>query len=422
MSITKQPGCNDSFEQGAVTVDQALEKILHNTKQVSDFDKLLIRDCLNRTLFEDIESPLNVPAYDNSAMDGYAVDSSDLPEQGVKIFKIIGTAFAGRPFAAEIGKNECVRIMTGAIMPESTDCIVIQEHVQAIAAEEIEIGTGNRQNQNVRFAGEDIKQGSLTLTKGHVIKSADVGVLASLGIGECKVYRKPRVSFFSTGDELKSIGDELAKGEIYDSNRYSLHGLLTEAHVDLIDMGVVKDDPGLIRKTLLLAASCSDVIITSGGVSVGDADYIKGILNEIGDMDFWKILMKPGRPLTFGKINETLFFGLPGNPVAVMVTFYQFVLPCLKKLSGKMTNPMLSFRATSRSAIRKNPGRREYQRAIVSTDDNGDLQVILTGKQGSGILTSMTRANCFIVLPEQCGNVSEGDTVNVEFFENYFQH
>lgn len=420
MSICKEPSCNDSFEQGAFTVDQALKKILLNTEQISDYNKLPLRDCLNRTLFEDIESPQNVPAHDNSAMDGYAVASADLPHERSKKFKLIGTAFAGRPFTDAIGQNECIRIMTGAIMPDSTDCVVIQEHVQSVESDVIEIGNENQKNQNVRFAGEDIKKGSVAAYKGHVIKSADMGILASMGIGECKVYRKPRVSFFSTGDELKSIGEALVKGDIYDSNRYCLHGLLTESHVELIDMGVVKDDPKLIKQTLLSAAACSDVILTSGGVSVGDADYIKGILSEIGDMDFWKILMKPGRPLTFGKINDSLFFGLPGNPVAVMVTFYQFVLPCLKKLSGKNINPMLSFKAKCLSAIRKNKGRREFQRAIAFTDENGNLQVSLTGKQGSGILTSMTRANCFIVLPEQSGNVDEGDLVNVELFGNYF--
>ena len=275
--------------------------------------------------------------------------------------------------------------------------------------------------QNVRFIGEDIRKGLDVLLKGHRIKAADLGVLASLGINECEVVRKPRVSFLSTGDELRSIGEILNEGEIYDSNRYSLHGLLSDCHVDIIDMGVVRDEPQAIREALLSAAACSDVILTSGGVSVGEADYIKDILQEIGSMDFWKILMKPGRPITSGQIGDSLFFGLPGNPVAVMVTFYQFVLPCLIKLSGQAYHKPMRFRAQCRSAIRKNPGRREFQRALASNNELGELEVELTGKQGSGILTSMSRANCFVVLPEERGGVEPGDEVDVQFFRHYLQ-
>ncbi|MBT4076537.1 MAG: molybdopterin molybdotransferase MoeA, partial [Gammaproteobacteria bacterium] len=291
--------------------------------------------------------------------------------------------------------------------------------IQLLDSSSIEIGSGHKKNQNFRYAGEDIKSGSTVFAKGHAIKAADLGVLASLGINEIKVVRKPRVSFFSTGDELKSIGDTLVKGEIYDSNRYSLYGLLSDCDVDIIDMGAVIDDPDTIRQTLLSAAACSDVILTSGGVSVGEADYIKGVLQEIGNMDIWKIAMKPGRPLTFGQIDNSMFFGLPGNPVAVMVTFYQFVKPALNKIKGMPLKAPLSLKATSLSSIRKNPGRREFQRAIASTDENGNLQVALTGKQGSGILTSMSQANCFIVLTEKRGSVEQGDQVDIQFFELY---
>lgn len=420
MSINKQPSCNNPFEEGAISVDEAVQKILHESNPVADFVKLPIRDCLHRTLFEDIESPLDVPAHDNSAMDGYALTIEDLPTKATKTFKVIGTAYAGRPFDEIIGKDECVRIMTGAIMPPATDAIVIQEEVNILDSDQVEIGHDHRKHQNVRFAGEDIKRGRAVLSRGHVVKAADLGVLASLGIGECKVYRKPRVCFFSTGDELKSIGETLDKGDIYDSNRYSLYGLLSDCQVDIIDMGVVRDNPLEIRQVLLSAAACADVILTSGGVSVGEADYIKGILQDIGSMDFWKILMKPGRPLTFGKIRDTLFIGLPGNPVAVMVTFYQFVLPALKKLSGKQVQPVMSFDAISASKIRKNPGRREFQRAIANIAENGRLEVALTGKQGSGILTSMKMANCFIDLSEQSSNIAVGDSVKITFFDNFF--
>jgi molybdopterin molybdotransferase len=420
MTTEKQTSCMDPFEKDSIKVALAVEKILQNTATITDFNQLNLRDCLGRVIYQDIKSPIEVPSHDNSAMDGYAVRSVDLPQEGKKSFRMIGTAFAGRPFTSSCGENECVRIMTGAVIPEYTDTIVIQEQVTTLNEDQVEIGTGHRQAQNVRYAGEDIKQGSIVLSAGHVVGSAELGVLASLGIGECKVFRKPRVSFFSTGDELKSIGETLQKGEIYDSNRYSLYGLLSQCNVDIIDMGVIRDDPFSIRQALLSAANSSDVIITSGGVSVGEADYIKGILKEIGDINFWKIAMKPGRPLTFGNINNALFFGLPGNPVAVMVTFYQFVLPCLLKLSGKTYRPPIRFSAISRSYIRKSAGRREFQRAIASSDEQGNLNVVLTGKQGSGILSSMKMANCFIVLPEDSGSVEAGEQVPVEFFKDYF--
>lgn len=420
MTINNQSSCMDPFEKDSIKVAEAVNKIIDNTSAITDFHLLNLRECLNRVVYEDIKSPLEVPAHDNSAMDGYALRSIDLPQTTAKTFKVIGTAFAGRPFAGSCAENQCVRIMTGAVMPENCDSIVIQEKVTLLDEDQIEISPGHRQHQNVRFAGEDIKKGSTVLSAGHVIGAAELGVLASLGLGECKVYRKPRVSFFSTGDELKSIGQILQKGEIYDSNRYTLYGLLAQCHVDIIDMGVIRDDPQSIRQALLSAASSSDVIITSGGVSVGEADYIKGILQEIGKIDFWKIAMKPGRPLTFGNINKALFFGLPGNPVAVMVTFYQFVLPCLVKLSGKHWKPPLRLQAVSESHIRKTAGRREFQRAIASSDEQGNIKVKLTGKQGSGILSSMKMANCFIVLPENSGSVETGDSVPIEFFKDYF--
>ncbi|MBC8211441.1 MAG: molybdopterin molybdotransferase MoeA [Gammaproteobacteria bacterium] len=418
--MIKQPSCNDSFEQGAITVAAAVTAILTATPVIAEYQQRALRDCLHGILFEDIRSPCDVPAHNNSAMDGYALRSADLPAASSRSFQVIGTAFAGKPFTSECQQNQCVRIMTGAMVPASTDTIVIQEDVNVLDAEHVEIGTGHRKNQNLRFAGEDISQGSTVLQKGSRINAAELGVLASLGINEMTLYRKPRVSFFSTGDELRSIGETLRSGDIYDSNRYSLYGLLKACDVDIIDMGVVRDDPEAIRQALLAAARCSDVVLTSGGVSVGEADYIKDILQDIGSMDFWKILMKPGRPLTSGKINDTLFFGLPGNPVAVMVTFYQFVLPCLRKLKGLPHKDVLTLKARSLHAIRKNPGRREFQRAIASTDAQGNLQVALTGKQGSGILTSMSQANCFMVLAEECGPVEAGSEVDIQFFIHYF--
>ena len=419
MTIKKQPGCSDPFEKDAIKVDDARRDILKRINVLSDFQKVPIRDSLNRVLFEAIHSPINVPAHDNSAMDGYALNSRDLPGEEIRSFPVIGTAYAGKPFHGQCGAGECVRVMTGAVMPEGTDSIVAQEHVNVLANDRIEIGGGHRQGQNVRCAGEDVKQGALVFASGAKIRPADLGVMASLGINEVKVFRKPRVSFFSTGDELRSLGEVLQPGEIYDSNRYSLYGVLANCHVDIIDLGVVRDDPESIRQALLSAAACSDMVLTSGGVSVGDADYIKRVLKEVGDMDFWKIAMKPGRPLTFGKIKDCLFFGLPGNPVAVMVTFFQFVLPALTRLSGAEVKQTPTFVARCQDKIRKQPGRMEFQRAITHVDEQGQLLVSLTGKQGSGILTSMSLANCFIVLPEDRGSVEVGEDVGIQFLNSY---
>jgi molybdopterin molybdotransferase len=421
MTKAKQPSCNDDFEAGAIRVEEAVSRILQKTDTVAGFQRVALRDTLNRVLYRDVISPMNVPAQDNSAMDGYAVSSEVLPGDGHVALALAGSAFAGQPYAGSCPPGQCIRIMTGAMMPEGTDTVVIQEQVDVLDDGRVEIGSGHRQFQNVRFAGEDIKKGAVVLAAGSRIRAAELGVLASLGLNECDVYRKPRVSFFSTGDELRSLGETLGPGEIYDSNRYTLFGLLSRCDVDIIDMGVVRDEPGALREALFQAAACSDVILTSGGVSVGEADFIKDILHEIGEMDFWKILMKPGRPLTSGRIGDALFFGLPGNPVAVMVTFLQFVLPCLTRLSGRDYRPPLGHPATSLGRVRKNPGRREFQRAIAQAADGGGLEVQLTGKQGSGILTSMSRANCFIVLDEAQGAVSEGDSVRVEFFDDYFR-
>ncbi len=416
-----QASCNDPVEPGVLSVADAVTRLLDHAEPVRAFEKLPLRDCLHRVVFEPVLSTMDVPGHDNSAMDGYALAFDQLPREGYRRFCVIGTAYAGQGFERAPDEGECIRIMTGAPLPPGVDCVVIQETARVLGDDEVELpGKGQKRHQNVRFAGEDIRNGAAVLSPGHYIKPADLGVLASLGINELKVYRRPRVSFFSTGDELKSLGETLEKGDIYDSNRYSLNGLLRECEVDLIDMGVVRDDPQALRRSLLDAADCSDLILTSGGVSVGEADYIKTVLEEIGRISFWKILMKPGRPLTFGHIGNALFCGLPGNPVAVMVTFYQFVVPLIRKLSGRAYRPPLAFDAICDSAIRKNPGRREFQRAIAETGADGQLHVRLTGKQGSGILTSMSQANCFIVLDEKQGAVAEGDPVRVEFFDQYF--
>ncbi len=371
-----------------------------------------------RTLAENITSTINVPGHTNSAMDGYAINSPDLPAKSTASLKNIGTAWAGRPFKGTVKSGECVRIMTGAAMPEDTDTVVMQEHVEVLG-DEIRIGDTNQAGQNVRQAGEDIAIGAQVLGQGKTLHPADLGLLASVGINEVNVVNKLRVAFFSTGDELRPVGSQLEVGQIYDSNRYTLHGMLTRLGVEIIDLGVIEDKREMVEQAFLDAADKADVVITSGGVSVGDADFVKETLEKIGKVNFWKVAMKPGRPLAFGKIKNAWFFGLPGNPVSVMVTFYMFVQPALKKLSGSNPHPPLMIKAKCQSKLRKRPGRVEYQRGILTQSKNDPTQyeVIKTGGQGSGILRSMSDANCFIILAMESEGVEEGDDVQVLPFE-----
>ncbi|HCX88875.1 MAG TPA: molybdopterin molybdenumtransferase MoeA [Gammaproteobacteria bacterium] len=305
--------------------------------------------------------------------------------------------------------------MTGAVMPEGADTVVMQEHVER-RGDEIRVADGQRQGQHIRYAGEDLAEGATALYSGRRLLAADIGMVASLGVGELPVLRRPRVAFFSNGDELRSIGQPLELGDVYDSNRYTLYGMLSRAGTVFNDLGVVSDDRDQIKNTFLRAADIADVVITSAGASVGDADYVKDVLDEISQVSFWKIAMKPGRPLSFGRIGESLFFGLPGNPVSVMVTFYQFVLPALRRLSGETTWQPLRLQARALDRLKKRPGRTEFQRGLLSQDETGALVVSTTGEQGSGILSSMSQANCFVILPMDSVGAQPGDTVMVEPF------
>lgn len=417
--IKPAASCSDPIDNNSLRVDEARLRILSAISPIADTEKLALRSALNRILAEDIISTINVPAHTNSAMDGIAVASNDLPTTGTRTLDIIGTAYAGVPFNGECHPGQCVRIMTGAPMPKGTDTVIMQEHVELPGKNLARIGVAHRARQNVRQAGEDIRKGTAVFNCGRRISAADLGVLASLGVGEVRVNRRPRVAFFSTGDELRSIGETLAEGEIYDSNRYSLYGMLTRLGVEVLDLGVVPDKPDLLREAFTHAARMADMVITSGGVSVGDADYIKPILTELGEINFWKIAMKPGRPLTFGKLDNALFFGLPGNPVAVMVTFYQFVQPALLYLaSGEYKQPLV-IKATCTTPLYNHPGRFEFQRGTLVQTESGDFEVSRSGKQGSGILTSMSHANCFILLSEDCQAVQAGDLVSVQPFETF---
>ncbi len=399
----------------SLSVAEARQRIMENLQPVSPALKRPLRDALGQVLAEAVISPLNVPNHTNSAMDGYALRGADLPEEGSREYRVCGKAFAGQAFSGECGVGECVRIMTGASIPAGADTVVMQEQTASGAEGYIRIGTGHRAGQNVRQAGEDIVLGSTVLAAGHRINPADLAVLASLGIGEVSVTRPLRVAFFSTGDELRSIGEPLAAGQVYDSNRYALYGLLKQLNVDILDMGVVRDDPASLEAALQQAAAAADVVLTSGGVSVGEADYIKGILTKLGHINFWKIAIKPGRPLAFGTLGKALFFGLPGNPVAVMVTFLQFVQPALLKLAGETGSEPLLLDAVCLSRLKKQPGRTEFQRGTVR-QQGGKLVVDKAGAQGSGILSSMSKGNCLIILPEAATTIEPGDVVQVQIF------
>ena len=402
----------EDYDPNSMPVEQARQLIKQFLAPVTEYETIKIQDAFHRTLSADVLSPMNVPPHNYSSMDGYAVRHADLTGTNNKLKKI-GSSFAGHGFAGQVATGECVRIMTGALIPDGCDSVVMQEQVK-VDGDMIAIGSGHKRGQNIRLVGEDIMQGAVVLARGQIIRPAEMGLLASLGFNEISVFRKLKIAIFSTGDELIQPGMALAAGQIYDSNRYTLIGLLTELGVEIIDMGNIRDDKDVVRAALLKASSHADVIITSGGVSVGEADYIKQLLAEIGEVVFWKIAMKPGRPLAYGKIGTCHFFGLPGNPVAVMVTFLQFVRNALWELMGQHPKPVFNFQAISTSAIRKSPGRTEFQRGILSQGEDGLWLVHTTGEQGSGILSSMSRANCFIVLPVEQGNVEKGSLVQIQ--------
>ena len=417
MKIVSTPSCADPFEEDLLSLDDALRMIGERIPPLQASETLPLRECLGRVNVEPVISPISIPPHANSAMDGFAVSSASLATSGIIELDEIGVAYAGKPFAGRCAQGQCVRIMTGALIPAGTDAVIMQEQTEIGEDGKIRVDAEHRVGENIRQAGEDVNQGQTVIEAGSRLSPADLGVIASLGIGQLKVRRKPAVAFFSTGDELISIGEKLEPGKIYDSNRYTLHGMLSRLPVDIIDLGVVADEPDAMREVLLEASRRADLIISTGGVSVGDADYIKPALEEIGRTEFWKIAIKPGRPITFGEIGSSVFMGLPGNPVAVMVTFSQFVVPAIQVLSGTSIRRPALFHATSMDKLRKKPGRYEFQRGIAQLDQQGNWQVGKTGKQGSGILTSMSRANCFIVLSDDNAGVEPGDEVDIQFFD-----
>ncbi len=414
----RDASCADDYDPDSMPVDKARALIGQFLSPVTAIERVHIRNALDRVLAQDVISPLAVPGHDNSAMDGWAMRFEDLAASGPSTLRRIGESFAGRPFDGEVKAGEAVRIFTGGVMPRGADTVVMQERAQAVdGGVVVAPGAVSKPGQNRRLAGEDVKAGQAVFERGQVVRPAELGMLASLGINEVGVYRRLRVAFFSTGDELRSIGAPLAAGEIYDSNRYTIFGMLQRLGCETLDMGVVPDVPADLEAAFATAATSADVVITSGGVSVGEADYVKTLLQRMGEVLFWKIAMKPGRPLAYGRLGAAHFFGLPGNPVSVMVTFYQFVRDALLVLQGRRhVLPVPLFKARLASPIRKAAGRTEFQRGILAPSADG-YEVRTTGEQGSGILSSMSRANCFIVLPTDTGDVPAGAMVDVQLLE-----
>ncbi len=404
------------FDPSSVTVAQARSHIQETVVAVQEVETLDLYSSLGRVTATDIVSGADVPNHTNSAMDGYAVNSLDLVESGAKELEMIGASFAGAPFRGAISPGECVRIMTGAVMPAGADTVVMQERV-TVNRRQVTIYPGEKRCDNVRYAGEDIKSGDVVIAAGTRIGASQLGLLAATGHSGVPVFRKPKIAWFSNGDELRPVGAPLQPGEVHDSNRYTLYAMLSGSGVERIDLGVVKDDPDAIREMITAASKQADVVISTAGASVGDADYIREILTSLGAVRFWKVAIKPGRPLSFGKLGDSLFFGLPGNPVSVMVTFRIFVAPAIRQLAGEKYSIPMILKMRTTTDLRKRPGRMEYQRGILSLNERGETVVASTGEQGSGILSSMGRANCFIILPDDCDGVKAGEWVAVQPFD-----
>ncbi|MEE9334024.1 MAG: gephyrin-like molybdotransferase Glp [Granulosicoccaceae bacterium] len=419
MTIEKQPSCDDPIEPALLPVTEARRRMALAVSPINDAESVHLSASLARVLANDIHSPRAVPPQCNSAMDGFAISRDSIPSSGEATLELIDTAWAGRPCEQTVRQGQAIRIFTGAIMPAGADTVVIQEHAMQVG-DTVRIDAEVQAGKNVRPAGEDVQKGECVLCAGTTVGAAEIGVLASLGIDTVDVVRKIRVAFFSTGDELRALdehaGTELPLGMLFDSNRHTLKALLASPAIDIIDMGVVPDDVDKTRSALLSAAKQADLVVTSGGISAGEADFVAQVFQEQGRVSFWKLAMRPGRPLAFGHVEDAVFFGLPGNPVAVVVTYLQFVKPAIKRLQGAVRVEPIILPAISTSAMRKTPGRTEFQRGMLSVGDDGQLKVASTGKQGAGRLTSVAQADCLIVLEPTRGKVEPGDTVRVQPF------
>ena len=411
-------GMVDDYDPNAMSVEKAKAWIANFLNPIDQKETIHIKDALNRIVAEPIIATMSVPNHDNSAMDGYAINIDLLNDHGPFKLKVTGKLLAGNALDGNI--EGAVRIMTGAIIPSGLNAVIPQEHVELYEGV-ITFKTKPLSNQNIRRTGEDIKRGQTVFQNGRFLEPCDLGLLASLGIDSIKVYRKIKVAFFSTGDEIISLGKSLLPGQVYDSNRYSLIGLLKRLDVDMLDFGVIPDDKKAIEDTLLKASNIADIVVTTGGVSVGEADFMKDILKKIGEILFWKISMKPGKPLAYGKIGQCHYFGLPGNPVSTMVTFYQFVREAILTLSGQTPIPKIPLiKAKLLGPIKKIPGRTEFQRGVFEQDDQGTFKVNPLKDQGSGILRSMSEANCFILLHEDLAHLEKDMWVDIQLFDSLF--
>ncbi|NBV71464.1 MAG: molybdopterin molybdenumtransferase MoeA [Burkholderiaceae bacterium] len=431
--MNKPVNANQEFQSDFLSVTEArnaistlIQDIQLQAKRSDAMERLPLKQCLGRILANDILSPINVPATDNSAMDGFAFNSKDLKTDREQIhLRIVGTVYAGQTSVPPTQASECIKIMTGAMMPPDCDTVIPQEFTKSSEEGSITFAKDTvRAGENRRLRGEDLQAGKPAIQQGRILKASDIGLAASLGITELSVYQRIKVAILSSGDELCDMSEPLVPGKIYDSNRFSLHACLSRLGFEIIDCGIVRDTPEDLRRAFTLASQQADVIISSGGVSVGEADFTKQIMDELGEVGFWKIAMRPGRPMAFGSLKQispktspTVFFGLPGNPVAVMVTFYQFVRNALLQLNGALKPEVPLVLVQSAEAIRKKSGRTEFQRGVLFRDSEGKLFVKSTGSQGAGILRSMSEANCFMILHHDQGNIAPGDWVDVEIFD-----
>ena len=405
------------YDPQALSAEGVGEFLARLVTRVAETETVGVLEAHGRVLARDLVSPISVPPHDNSAMDGYAFAGGQLARAPLQL-EVVGTALAGKAWQGEVRAGQCVKIMTGAIMPAGLDTVVPQEFTKTLADGRVEVPAGLLQpGDNRRFKGEDLMEGRPALRAGERLGPAAGGLVASLGIPQVEVFRRLKVAYFSTGDEILSLGEAPREGAVYDSNRYTVHGMLARLGCEVIDYGVVRDDPALLEQAFRDASARADAIITSGGVSVGEADFTKAMMKKLGDVAFWKIAMRPGRPMAVGRIGDAVLFGLPGNPVAVMVTFLAFVRPALLRMMGAAATQPVLLKAHSTEAMRKKPGRTEYQRGVVTRSADGRLEVRTTGNQGSGVLSSMVQANGLIVLHHGQGNVAAGDAVDVMMFE-----
>ena len=402
------------WNPGLLPFEQALAKMLKQVSPIEETIELPIKEVLNYVLATDINSPLNVPPHDNSAMDGYAFASKSL-EKNLTL-SLAGRSMAGAPFQGMCQLGQCIRIMTGAKMPQGCNTVEMQENTQ-INGDKVTFLQQKSFGSHVRNAGEDIKKDQLVLAKGHKIKSVDIGVLASLGVINIKVYRKLKVALIATGDELKTPGQPLTEGDIYETNSFVIASMLERLGVEVIDFGIIEDDFDNIKHAFINADRQADAVISSGGVSVGEADYTKKVLDELGDIGFWKIAMKPGKPFAFGQLPNSVFFGLPGNPVSALVTFHQLALQALVKMQNAKPLNRTYLQALSVDNLRKSPGRKDFQRGYFTVNNQGENVVYSTGAQGSGILSSLAKANCFIELAQEQSSVVAGEIVTVQLFD-----